>query len=66
MTSKDSYNSDYVSIILLPVSFPTRTFLQAEISLISSLPFYGSLEHSKCPVTMVNEREGTVPIHVGC
>lgn len=54
MTSKGSYKSDDVSVILLPVSFPTRTSLQAEIPLISSLPFYRSLTHSSS-VNVVNE-----------
>lgn len=48
--SKGSYNSDYIYSILLPASFPTRTLLQADISLLSLVPFY-----SKCSVNTVNE-----------
>lgn len=55
VTSKGSYNSDYIYSILLSVSFPTRTLLQADISLISSLTFYRHLAHSKCSVNTVNE-----------
>lgn len=44
-TSKASFSAGLIYIILLPASLPTRTFLQADISLISSLAHGECLVH---------------------
>lgn len=45
-TSKASFSAGLIDIILFPASLPARTFLQAGISLISSLA------HGECSVPM--------------
>lgn len=45
-TSKASFNAGLIDIILFPAILPARTFLQADISLISSLA------HGECSVHM--------------